>query len=588
MNYALNNPSAGPKKKTSSLAALGKLWPLLRHERGKLAFALLMIIVNIGVTLVTPALIGYAVDAYVIPKQYTGVLILSVVLLVMYVAGLAASYLQIITMGNVAQRLLFTVRNNVFQKLLQLPVAFFNQNKSGDLISRINTDTDKLNQFFSQGLMQFIGNVFFIGGAGIFLLTLHPRLGFATMLPAVGIALFTLAISGWVKRQNAANLQSTGGLSAEIQESLQNFKVVVAFNRRDYFRRRFNEANDHNYRTAVKAGIAGTIFIPVYGLASHAAQLIVLAYGIHLIAIGDFSVGLLISYLAYVYRFYDPIRQMAALWATFQLAMASWDRISAILALESDMSVFPSPAPAATDAPVLAFRDVHFSYPDGKEVLHGITFALERGKTYALVGPTGGGKTTTASLMARLYDPTSGTVLLHGKDIRTYAATERARTIGFILQEPLLFTGSVRDNILYGNDQYHDLSDDTLMDVLKKDDIDGLVTRFEKGLSTPVTSGGEAISLGQRQLIAFIRAVLRHPDVLILDEATANIDTVTEQMLEEILRKLPASTTKVIIAHRLNTIENADEIFFVNSGNVVRAGSMEHAMKMLLEGKRGS
>jgi ATP-binding cassette subfamily B protein len=205
-----------------------------------------------------------------------------------------------------------------------------------------------------------------------------------------------------------------------------------------------------------------------------------------------------------------------------------------------------------------------------------------------LVGPTGGGKTTTASLMARLYDPSSGAVLLDGRDIRSFSPEERTTRIGFILQEPFLFTGTVRDNIAYGNPKYRDLPSAELVEVLRKNNLAELLVRFEQGLDTKVTSSGDSVSLGQKQLIAFMRAALRNPELLILDEATANIDTITEQLLQEILDKLPASTTKVIIAHRLNTIANADEIFFVNAGSIVPAGSMEHAMDMLLHGKRES
>jgi len=239
-------------------------------------------------------------------------------------------------------------------------------------------------------------------------------------------------------------------------------------------------------------------------------------------------------------------------------------------------------------APLLEFRHVSFHYPDGKEVLHNNSFRMEKGKTYALVGPTGGGKTTTASLIARLYDPTAGTVLLDGKDIRTYTTPERTRKIGFILQEPFLFSGTVKDNILYGNEQYQDHSNEEMAAVIRDANLETLLTRFDQGLDTPVLSAGDGISLGQKQLIAFIRAVLRNPELLILDEATANIDTVTEKMLEEILRRLPDTTTRVIIAHRLNTIENADEIFFVNSGEITRAGNLEQAVDMLLQGKRVS
>ena len=328
--------------------------------------------------------------------------------------------------------------------------------------------------------------------------------------------------------------------------------------------------------------------MPLYGLAYNLAQIVVLLYGIHLIATGSLTIGLLIGFLMYVNSFYLPLRQLAVVWTSFQLALAGLDRVSAVLALESNMPVSAGDAAPGGKA-LLAFEHVGFGYPGGgDEVLHDATFALERGKTYALVGPTGGGKTTTAALMARLYDPTRGRVLLDGRDIRSFEPAERAKKIGFILQEPFLFTGTIRDNIVYGHNQYAGYSGDELMRLLTEHNVAELVSRFEKGLDTRVTSSGEDVSLGQKQLIAFMRAVLRDPEILILDEATANVDTVTEQLLEQILAKLPASTTKVIIAHRLNTIADADEIFFVNAGTITPAGSMEHALDMLLHGKRES
>ncbi|MDP4289621.1 MAG: ABC transporter ATP-binding protein, partial [Bacteroidota bacterium] len=517
---------------------------------------------------------------------YGGVLTFSAILAVVYMTGLATGYIQTLRMGGVGRRVLFKLRNEVFTKLQELPVAFFNQNKAGDLISRINNDTDKLNQFFSQALMQFIGSAFVILGAGIFLLSFNIRLGAAALLPALGVLIVTRSISAWVKRKNKKSLQAMGGMSAEIQESLENFKAIVAFNRLDYFRDKFNTANQINFSASVSSGMASNLFLPMYGLASSLAQLIVIAYGIYLISAGNITVGLLISFLLYVNNFYGPLRQIASVWQSLQLALASLDRISEVLDLESNMPVVP--LKHTGNLSVLEFKDVFFHYIDGNDVLRNINFALEKGKTYALVGPTGGGKTTIASLMARLYDPSQGVVLLSGKDIRSYQPEERAGKIGFILQEPFLFTGTVRENILYSNERYIQFTDDQLKEELQKANLNGLLVRFEDGLETRVTSAGDSISLGQKQLIAFMRAVLRNPEILILDEATANIDTVTEQLLEEMLEKLPADTTRVVIAHRLNTIENADEIFFVNSGDMLPAGSFDHAVEMLLHGKRES
>jgi ATP-binding cassette subfamily B protein len=586
MSYKLN--SANAQEKRESLGqALRRLLPLMADEKRNIIIAFGAILITSAATLASPYIIGQTVDRYIAHGDFGGVIVNSTILIAIYLVALVTSYVQTRTMGGVGRRILFNLRNTLFTKLQELPVAFFNQNKSGDLISRINNDTDKLNQFFAQALMQFLSNGFLILGSGIMLLVLNFVLGGASLLPALGVLVVTQLISGWVKRANFKSLQTLGGLSGEIQESLANFKVIVAFNRLDYFRKKFSEANDTNYAASIKAGVANNVFIPLYGLAYNLGQLIVLALGIYMISRGSMTTGLLIGFLLYVNNFYNPLRQLASVWSSLQLALAALDRISEVLALESNLEIVPEDSGAVSQA-VLEFDDVSFAYPDGQDVLGHVSLRLERGKTYALVGPTGGGKTTTASLMARLYDPTAGVVRLDGRDIRSYPPDERAKKIGFILQEPFLFTGTVRANIVYGNLALKDVSDADLTLLLDKANLSGLLARFDRGLETPVTSSGDSISLGQKQLIAFIRAALRNPELLILDEATANIDTVTEQLLEDILAKLPASTTKVIIAHRLNTIDNADEIFFVNAGTVTRAGSMENAVDMLLHGAMAS
>jgi len=584
MNYNLNQPSDKSEQKISNLASLRKLITLIGEERRNLIIAFGAIFLNAGLSLLGPYMVGYTIDTYIQTKQFHGVLVFSAILLVLFFIAFIVNYIQMRMMGGIGQRMLFSLRNAVFNKLQELPVDFFNQNKAGDLISRINNDTDKVNQFFSQSLMQFIGSIFTMTGAGIILLFINPPLALAALSPALIVWIFTKVISPWVKRKNFESMKSTGGLSAEIQESLGNFKVIIVFNRRDYFRKRFEEANKDNYTKSVQAGIANNVLSPVYTLAANIGQLIVLSFGIYLIVKGHFSIGLLISFIAYVANFYNPLRQLAALWANFQVAMAGWDRISMLLSLETNLHVLADPG-CETSTSFIHFRNVSFRYPNGKEVLHKVNFTLERGKTYAFVGPTGGGKTTTASLIARLYDATRGSILLDGKDIRSYDSGERTRKIGFILQEPFLFSGTLRDNILYGNIEYRNLSNIQLTETISEAGLGTLLERFDNGLDTKVQTTGDSISLGQKQLIAFMRAVLRKPELLILDEATANIDTVTEQLLESILKKLPESTTRVIIAHRLNTIENADQIFFVNTGKVILAGSFSDAINLLLHGK---
>ncbi|HLP06021.1 MAG TPA: ABC transporter ATP-binding protein [Paludibacter sp.] len=590
MSYNLSQKIKHPRNqsgKTNKDTTVKKLLALMGQERKNLYVAMAFILLNSALVLLGPYLMGRAVDMYVVTHHYEGVIKYTIILFALYCVVMLSGYTQAQLMGRVGQRMLFNLRNTVFNKLQELPIDFFTQNKAGDLISRVNNDTDKINQFFSQSLVQFMNSIFAMLGAGIFLVSINAKLALTALAPALFLWIFTRFVSPWVKNLNGKNMKSTGILSAEIQESLDNFKVIIAFNRRDYFRKRFDEVNAENYRNSVKAGIANNIFTPVYGFSSNIGQMVVVAFGIYLISAGEFSIGLLISFLAYISQFYNPLRQIAALWANFQVALAGWDRISQILVLENNLTV--DNTIAREESPYLvSFRDVTFSYSTGNEILKNVSFDLERGKSYAFVGPTGGGKTTTASLIARLYDPASGKIMLDGMDLRSLDANTRTAKIGFILQDPFLFTGTIRDNILYGNACFHGLTNEELIDEIKEVGLLSLLERFDGGLDAPVNATNDGMSLGQKQILAFMRAVLRRPDLLILDEATANIDTVTEQLLDGILKKLPLKTTLITIAHRLNTIENADEIFFINSGTVTKAGSMENAVELLMSGKKNS
>ncbi len=588
MNYKLNKADQAKEREKGVLGtAWRRLVPLMIEEKLTVTIALVAIALSSAASLIAPALIARAIDGPITHGDWGGVMRYAGLLLAVYLAGTAASYVQIRFMGGMGRRVLFRLRNAIFTKLQELPVEFFYLNKAGDLISRINNDTDKLNQFFAQALMQFVGNSALIAGTGVCLLYINPRLGAAALVPAAIVLILTQLLSPWVKRVSLRSLQKLGALSGEIQESLNNFKVIVIFNRLDYFREKFTEANEANYQASVRAGVASNTFMPIYTLASTVAQFTVLIYGLYLTSIGEFSVGFLVGFLLYVNNFYNPLRQLASVWSSLQFALAGLDRISEVLALQSNMQVISSEKRGNVDA-VVQFDQVNFRYDESGDILNDVSFALERGKTYALVGPTGGGKTTTASLMARLYDPTEGTVYLDGRDIRSVEPAVLARKIGFILQEPILFTGTVKENILYGNTEYVNATNEEALELLERANLTKLLTRFNEGLDTKVATSGEAISLGQKQLIAFMRAVLRNPEILIFDEATANIDTVTEQLLEEILHKLPKTTTRVIIAHRLNTISEADEIFFVNGGHITVAGDMQHAVDMLLHETRQS
>jgi ATP-binding cassette subfamily B protein len=578
MNYELKSIETEQSIKKT----MANMAPFLRAEKKSISLAVVSMLVNSAATFIGPFIIGHAIDKYVITKNYTGVLISAGVLVVIYGIAFVSNYWQMMNMGMVGQRTLYAIRNMVFKKLSELPLAFFNANRAGDLISRLNSDTEKLNQFFSEVVVRFVGIIVTIIGVAAFLIGINPRLGLIALSPVLLIAGFTWIASPWIKKKSKASLRAIGDMSSEIQESLENFKVVVSFNRRDFMREKFGAANDDVYAKTVSAAVASALPDPVYGLAGSLAQLLVLIFGIAMISTGHFSLGLLVSFLVYVNQFYSPLRQISMLWTQLQNALAAWDRIASILSLETDLKLSIDNAHSKNHASLVSFDGVSFGYMPEQKVLRSISFTLEAGKTYAFVGPTGGGKTTTASLLARMYDPTEGDIYLSGKKLSSYTDAERAEKIGYILQDPFLFSGTVQDNIFYGNTNYENLSRDEALEVLKNAGLDSLLARFDQGLETKVQPTGDMVSLGQKQIIAFMRAVLRKPEILILDEATANIDTVTEQVLGEILEKLPQETTRIVIAHRLNTIKNADEIFFVNGHHITNAGSFEHAVELLL------
>lgn len=570
---------------TSMFSTFKALFELISDEKKKLSLAVFATLTNSFINLGSPFLIGYVIDQYITNKQFNSILFFAGLLMTLYLIALRASYFQTKLTGQIGQNLLFALRNKIFNKMQELPIAFFNANKAGNLIYRINSDTEKLNIFFSDSLTQFVGCIATIIGAAFFLLIINFKMGLAALLPSIIILIFSRSISSFVNKRNAISLESEADMSAEIHEMLNNFKVIVAFNKRDYLKKRFSEVNKKNYKNALVTGVVTNAVFPVYNLSANIAQVILLIVGIFLMKLNELSIGFLISYLLNVTNFYNPLKMLAQVWTQVKGSTAALDRINQILSLNTDMTHLENSAVNPISS-VVELKNVCFDYGNGKEVLHNVSLKLEKGKKYAFVGPTGGGKTTMALLLARLYDPTRGNIWIDSKDIRAYTPEERTQKIGFILQDPFIFTGTVRENIIYGNTRYDDCTDIKLLQVISDANLQDLLLFFDNGLETEIS--GDNISIGQKQLISFIRTFLRNPDILILDEASANIDTVTEQLLEQVLRNLPETTTCIIIAHRLNTIENADEIFFVNAGEVSHSVSMEYAINRLLNEKRVS
>lgn len=584
MNYQLETKYDN-KEKSSLIKFLFDTRIFLKGKYFSMFLAFIFLMVNSVITIITPMIISDGINRFVIPRDTDGLLYISLVLVSLYLLSSFANYMQIRIMGGVGQHVLYGLRNSIFEKLQSLPLAFFNQNKSGDLISRINNDTEKLNNAFSETILRFIGNIFILIGIATIVLIVNFKLGLALLHAAFVLLIITQIISPLVKKVNQISLQKQGDLSAQTQDSLTNFKVIVAFNKRKYFREIFNIANENNKKANIVSTIANGIFVPIYQFGGNFAYLIVLLVGIEMIRSGEIDIGTLIGFILYIERFYQPLRIIASLFGSLQSASAAWIRIDYLLRLENNLKVINvdiiTNKQNYDSSQIMSLKHVYFSYDGNKNVLEDINIDLEKGKTYALVGPTGGGKSTLAALLARLYDPTEGEILFNHRDLKSYSRTELSKKIGFILQDPFMFTGTVMDNITYGNQELAYITKEELMDILKQNKLDTFLERFPDGLTTRIDNSADSISLGQRQLIAFIRAVLRKPEMLILDEATANVDTVTEKILQKIISNLPEQTVKIVIAHRLNTIENSDQIFFIANGRVEKPVDFDSAVALI-------
>lgn len=560
----------------------------LKGEGGKLIIAFIFVILNSASGIITPFLIAYAIDTYITQGDARGLMIMLAWLFALYIISSSFGYIQAKVIGDVSQRTLFRLRTELFRKIQNLPVAFFNQNKTGDLISRINNDTGKVNELLSYTIGHFVGVSSVIFGIGAFALVLNWKLGLIMLSPVLGLYIFTKIFTPILEKANKNNFQAMGQLSASLQENLSNFRVVAAYGKKDYFKNHLRNASEATFKSAYRADVLNRILEPIYDFAGAIALLLVLVGGFYLISLNELTIGLLIGFLTYTYRFYDPLKTLAGMFGSISKAIAAWSRISALFGLENSIQILPKESQNAEAKKYrVMFDDVSFGYEEGAMILENVHLKFEAGKTYALVGPTGGGKTTLANLMSRLYDPVVGKVYLDGQDIRTFEHLERTKIISVILQDPILFSGTVAENIKYGNEEIEQMSEAELKDLIEARGMGEIMNRFSEGLNTKIGQGS-GLSLGQKQLISFMRAVLRQPKLLILDEATANIDTITENLLTQALNALPKDTTKVIIAHRLNTIKDADEILFVNGRHVEQAGSFDDAVVLIHSAKKAS
>ena len=554
---------------------LGMLVRLARPYPGRTLLAVVTLVAYTLVALLPPWLAKVAVDEGVGAEDLET---LSLVVAGFVVTGFAAfglSGVQTYYTGWVGERALADLRIRLFRHLQRLSLGFFERNRTGAVVSRITNDIEALDQLLTDGLSSLVQNSLVLIGTAIALFLLDWRLAIATLLvlPLMGAA------TAWFRvRSNRAYRrvrERLGLVTATLAEDISGIRVVQSFSREPASQQTFRGVNDAyrsaNYETVVLNGI----YFPGVDVLSTLATAVVLGYGGWLVVDGSMTVGTLFAFTLYLSNFFDPVQQLSQLYNTFLSATAALDRVIAVLDEEPEVV----DAPDALELPRVhgdvRFDHVRFGYRDLPDVLHDLDLDVPAGTTVALVGHTGAGKSTIAKLLARFYDPRAGSVTIDGHDLRGVTQSSLRRQLGIVPQEGFLFAGSVADNIAFGRP---DATRTEIVAAGRAIGVDGFVAGLPDGYDTQLGERGFRLSLGQRQLVAFARALLADPRVLILDEATSSVDIGTERRIELGLRSLLAGRTAFVIAHRLSTIQRADLIVVMDHGRIVEQGSHEELL----------
>ena len=564
------------ERPVSARATILRLARYLAPYRASLAAGAFWVVVSSAASAITPALTGRIIDV-AIASAASGAGLQPLVapglaLVVAPIAGWFATRQQILALGTAGQRALFGVRTDVIRKVEQLDVGYFESVESGDLMSRLINDISQVDSFLSQGFRRLLGaGVGLVATLGA-MLWVNWQLAIATLL-VVPVMIGVTRLFGLIARRAFRERQEAiGDVSATLAEEIGGIKVAQAFNRTDRNRSEFSQRNAANRDASVNAAAVSSAFSPVLAVISSLATALVAAYGGYLAANQVITVGVVVAFFSYARQFFNAISQLSSLYSDTQAALAGGERVFALLDTVVEVADKPGATELGRVAGRIDFRDVRFRYHTGDEILHGVDLTIPAGQTVAIVGQTGAGKTTLINLVLRFYDPAAGSVCLDDHDLRDVRLSSLRRSFGIVLQDPFLFSGTVADNIRYGN---LEASDEEIRSAAEHAGALEFIERLPRGFETPVAERGATLSTGQRQLIAFARAVVGDPAILVLDEATSSVDTRTELAIQRGLRRILTGRTALVIAHRLSTVRDADRILVVDSGSIVEEGTYE-------------
>jgi len=578
----VSSPGMGPRGALDSFATetdergkvfnrrvVVRLLTYLRPYAGKMALAFVAMLFVTAFTLLNPYLLKVIVDQYIGAGNQTGLLTASLMMVGSYVGLYLSNASQQYLLTWVSQKVLSNLRSELFRHLQRLSLSYHDTHIVGVTVSRVMNDVATINELLSQGLITLVGDTLILGGIIVIMLSMSPRLALLTFTVLPLMLLATI----WFSRRARVAFRETrtrvARVVGDLAEDISGVRVIQAFGQENTSQERFNQVNEANRDANISAMNLSFIFLPSIEFLGVLATAIVLWFGGRMVG-EQVTLGVLVAFLSYVTRFFQPIQELSRMYTTMQAAMAGGEQVLKLLDTPPEVQDSPDAVEMPPVQGRITLEQVSFAYrPDLPEVLHAIDLTIEPGQTVALVGPTGAGKTSIGNLIARFYDVSGGAVKIDGVDVRTVTQESLHQQIGLVPQDSFLFSGTIADNIRFGRPA---ASDAEVEEAARLANAHAFITSRPDGYETRVLEGASNLSVGQRQLLCIARAILTDPRILILDEATSNVDSLTEALIQDALRKLLKGRSAIVIAHRLSTIRSADVICVVQDGRIVEQG----------------
>ncbi|TAK35334.1 MAG: ABC transporter ATP-binding protein [Chloroflexota bacterium] len=554
---------------------VGRLVKYMAPYKVKAVGAIVAMLVVSLTNLAGPYLVKVAIDGYISRSDLGGLNLLAALFILNSIAQWLAQYYEVWTMSYVGQTVLHVIRAQMLDRLQTLSISFFDRNEMGRVMSRVQNDVFVLQDLVTTGTLNLVSDAITLVGICVVLLSMNVRLALATL---VVIPIMTVIMARWqqLSRDSFRKVRSAiSVVNASIHENVSGVRVTQSLSREHFNLRKFGDINEAHLDANLEAGKISAVVLPVVEIVSAVGTALVIIYGGFMVLNGELALGSLVAFTLYISRFFEPIRDLSVRYTQLQRAMAGGERVFEVLDTEPAIKDADDAVELGIVRGEVEFDHVDFSYVEGAKVLDDVCIRVRPGETVAIVGPTGAGKSTIISLINRFYDVSNGAVKLDGIDLRQTKQASLHKQIGIVLQDPFLFSGTIKENIRCGR---LDATDEEIAEVANALGLHDFVIQLEKGYDTRIHERGINLSVGQRQLISFARALIADPRILILDEATASIDTQTEQVVQAALRRLLKGRTSFIIAHRLATIKNADRIVVLERGRIVEEGSHEELL----------